>query len=226
MAAFGVPEPYVSALHRAGARPVLITPGDGGTPEEILAPFDALMLIGGGDVDPARYGGDPNEPVYGIEPDRDDLEIGLTRAAARAALPTLAICRGAQLVNVALGGTLIQHLPDLDGLIPHGSPIDGSPVSHDVKVEAGSRVAEAAGAARLTCTSHHHQGIGVVGDGLVPTAWAEDGQIEALESPDRWLVAVVWHPEITAQTDPAQQGLFDSFVRETKANSTDQAPAR
>ena len=214
MSAFGVPEPYVSALHRAGARPVLIAPGEPGTPEDVLAPFDALMLIGGGDVDPARYGGDPGEPVYGIEPDRDALEFGLTMAALRAALPTLAICRGAQLVNVALGGTLIQHLPGLDGLVPHGSPIDGSPVTHEVSIEPGTRLAEAAGAVRLSCTSHHHQGIAVVGNGLVVTARADDGQIEALEAPDGWLVSLMWHPEITAGEDPAQQRLFDAFVRE------------
>ncbi len=142
---FAVPDPYVDALRRAGLRPVLVpTPGDA-PPEEILEPFDGLVLIGGGDVEPSRYGAKPNAELYGLEPERDELEIGLLHAADRMDVPTLAICRGTQVLNVAFGGTLIQHLPDVEGLVAHGVPASGAPITHDVKAEPGSRLAEACG---------------------------------------------------------------------------------
>jgi putative glutamine amidotransferase len=209
---FGVPGPYVDALRRSGARPVLVPPGPEDA-KEVLDGIEGLLLVGGGDVDPARYGGDPAAPTYGVEPDRDRLEIDLVVAAAERGVPTLAICRGAQVANVALGGTLMQHLPDLPGVVAHGSPMDHGPVAHDVRLEPGSAVAAATGADRLSCTSHHHQGIDRVGEGLRPTGWADDGQIEALEGAGGLMVAVVWHPEITAPTDPGQQGLFDALAR-------------
>ena len=107
-------------------------PGEEGTPEEILDDFDGLLLVGGGDIDPARYGGGSNEHLYGIEPDRDEFEIRLLRAADRISIPTLCICRGMQVMNVAFGGTLHQHLPDVPGLIQHGVPVEGTQTIHDV----------------------------------------------------------------------------------------------
>ena len=159
----------------------------GASPREVLEPFDGLLLVGGGDIDPARYGGEPNEHVYGVEPDRDEAEIALLHAAERLALPTLCICRGIQVMNVAYGGTLVGHLPDVPGLQVHGVPLDESQTIHDVTPEPGSRLAAVTKAGTLACLSHHHQGIDRLGEGLEVTGRTEDGLIEAIERivPDR-----------------------------------------
>ena len=217
---YGVPALYLDALRRAGARTVILAPGEPGDPEEILDPFDGLLLVGGGDVDPARYGGTSNEHVYGVEPDRDEAEIALLHAAERIALPTLCICRGVQIMNVAYGGTLIGHLPDVPGLQVHGVPLEESQTIHDVIVEAGSRLSAVTKAERVASLSHHHQGIDRLGHGLAVTGRTEDGLVEAIERvvPDRedpnapWIVGVQWHPEETAERDPDQQALFDALT--------------
>ncbi len=211
VAGIAMPEPYAEALRRAGARPALLASPDDADAEEILAPFDGLLLIGGGDVDPARYGARPHAELYGVDPARDDLEIRLLRAADRLGMPTLAVCRGAQVMNVAFGGTLVQHLPDLEGLAPHGAPT-GEPVLHEVKALPGSRLARATGSEVLACSSHHHQGLGRLGQGLVATGWSGDGLVEAFEREAGWMLGVQWHPEETAAEDPAQQALFDSLA--------------
>lgn len=214
---YAVPEGYVVGLGRAGARPLLLPPAPGVAAEDLLAPFDAMVLAGGGDVDPARYGGgDPHPAVYGVDPVRDRSELDLVRAAIALRLPTLAICRGMQVLNVALGGSLHQHLPDLQGLDLHGHPTRHRPVLHDVKIAAGTRLAEAAGQEVLRCTSHHHQGVDRLGDGLVAVAWSGDGLVEGIElsgAEDGWIVGVQWHPEMTAAEDGNQQALFDGFAR-------------
>ena len=217
---YGVPALYLDALRRAGARTAILAPGEEGQPEALLEPFDGLLLVGGGDVDPARYAGDMNEHVYAVEPDRDETEIALLHAAERLAMPTLCICRGVQVMNVAYGGTLLGHLPDVDGLQVHGVPLDQTQTIHDVLVESGSRLSAVAKTDRLASLSHHHQGIDRVGDGLVVTARTEDGLIEAIERvvPDSedtsapWMLGVQWHPEETAEEDPAQQSLFDALA--------------
>ena len=216
--AFAVPDAYVAALRRAGARAVMIPPGDDAPGTELLAPFDALLLMGGGDVDPQRYGEEAHPTVYGIERERDDTEFAVLAAATERGLPTLAICRGFQVVNIAFGGTLHQHLPDDDGFLPHGTPVKDESVSHDVKLAPSSRVAKACGDDCVTGTSHHHQGVDRLGDRLVATGWSPDGLIEAVEldDSDAWLVAVQWHPEDTAASDPAQQGLFDALVTQAR----------
>lgn len=211
--AFGAPDLYFEALHRAGGRAAMLTTPDEADPTEILGRFDGLMLLGGGDVEPRRFGASPSPTLYGLEPERDELEIRLIRAADELGVPTLAICRGFQVVNVAFGGTLHQHIPDLEGLIPHGTPGGGEPVTHGVAVEPGSRLAEATGATTLACSSHHHQAVDRLGEGLVVAARTSDGLVEGLERPTGWLVAVQWHPEDTAADDPEQQALFDTFVR-------------
>jgi putative glutamine amidotransferase len=118
-----------------------------------------------------------------------------------------------QVLNVALGGTLLQHLPDEDRFGPHGVPSGEEGVDHDVKLAPGSRIASAAGAEVVSCSSHHHQGVDRIGDGLVPTGWSPDGLVEAIERTDGWMVGAQWHPEDTADRDPAQQALFDELVR-------------
>jgi len=214
---FGVPENYVDAIRRAGGRPTLLLPGDDMLPEELLRPFDALLLVGGGDVEPARYGQEPHASVYGVEPDRDVLEAELLHEADRSEMPTLAICRGMQLMNVAFGGTLIQHLPDHDAYLPHGKPSGRDDLAHDVKAAPGSRLSEAAGAEDLTCSTHHHQGVDHVGKGLSPTGWSEDGLVEAVERDGGWMLGVQWHPEDTASDDPRQQALFDALVGQARS---------
>jgi putative glutamine amidotransferase len=216
---YGVPSTYLDALRRAGARSAIVAPGEEGTPEEILEPFDALLLVGGGDVDPARYGGEHEEHLYGIEPDRDEFEIALLLTADRLAVPTLCICRGMQVMNVAFGGTLHEHLPEIAGLIEHGVPIEGTQTIHDVSVEPGTRLAAVTKSGPLAAASHHHQGIDRLGDGVSASGRTEDGLIEAIERtvPDQqdpratWMVGVQWHPEETAKHDAAQQSLFDAL---------------
>jgi putative glutamine amidotransferase len=217
---YGVPGPYLDALRRAGARTAIIAPGESGDPEELLSPFDGLLLVGGGDLGPARYGQAPGPELYGLEPDRDEAEIELLRAADRMALPTLCICRGMQVMNVAFGGTLHQHLPGIPGLIEHGVPLAGTQTVHDVRVEPGTRLsATTKTAGPLLGLSHHHQGVDRLGHGLAATGRSDDGLIEAIErvvddpeDPDAvWMLGVQWHPEETAHQDPAQQALFDGL---------------
>jgi putative glutamine amidotransferase len=210
-------------LRRAGARTAIVSPGDLGPAEETLEPFDGLLLVGGGDVEPARYGRESGEHVYGVEPDSDAFEIDLLLAADRIGMPTLCICRGMQVMNVAFGGTLRQHLPGSPGLLEHGVPVENTQTLHDVGFDPRSRVLATTGVAELTCSSHHHQGIDRVGGGLRATGWSDDGLVEAIErelggDPSErpyeagWMLGVQWHPEDTAEHDPGQQALFDSLA--------------
>ena len=214
---YGVPENYVDALRRAGGRASLILPGDDRTPSELLDRYEGLLLVGGGDVEPNRYGQPASETVYGVEEDRDAFEIDLLLEADRRALPTLCICRGMQVLNVAFGGTLIQDLPADDRFMSHGTPSGADELLHDVKLEPGSRLAEAAASDVVACSSHHHQGVDELGAGLIATGWSGDGLVEAIERPEGWLVGAQWHPEDTAPRDRAQQGLFDALVRRARA---------
>jgi len=213
--ASGVPDAYTHALLRAGVRPAMLALVDRAPAEELLEPFAGLVLVGGGDVSPHRYAADWNPAVYGVEPDRDELELALAREAVKNDLPVLAICRGLQVLDVALGGTLHQHLPDLPQLHAHGRPAtDGRPAAHRVLIEPGSRLAQAVDGDELPfCTSIHHQAANQVAPGLVVTARSPDGVIEALETgPEAgWVLAVQWHPERTAATAPRQQAIFDAF---------------
>jgi len=217
--AYAVPDPYVDAIRRAGGRPVLLPGPDEVPADEALEPFDGLLLVGGGDVDPVRYGARQRHPdVYGVDQQRDQHEIDLILAADRSELPTLAICRGVQVMNVAFGGTLHQHLPDAPGFDRHRLPA-GRSFIHEVKAAEGTRLAESSGAAALQCWSAHHQGVDELGEGLVPVGWAEDGLVEALERDRGWVLGVQWHPEQTAGQDPTQQSLFDGLVAASRRRS-------
>ncbi len=216
----GVPAPYVEALRRAGGLEAIVVtePLDADELEDSLDRFDGMLLLGGGDLDPATYGAKrTTDAIYGVRESRDTSELALVRAAIERGMPVLGICRGHQVLNVALGGTLEQHIPDRLGTGEHGTPgVAGGGYRHDVTVEPGTRLAAAMGAERARCSCHHHQAVDVPGRGLVVTARADDGIVEATElvGPDApWVVSVQWHPEDTAATDPAQQSLFDELVR-------------
>jgi putative glutamine amidotransferase len=230
---YGVPAPYIEALRRAGARTAMLSPGEPGDPAELLEPFHGLLLVGGGDVDPACYGAEPDTAHnYGVEPDRDAFEIDLVRTADRLHVPTLCICRGMQILNVAFGGTLHQHLPGRPGLLEHGVPVDDTATTHPVTPVPGTLLSATTGSGDVTCSSHHHQGVDRVAKGLVVAGRSPDGLVEALQRPipdalgnaseaePTWLLGVQWHPEDTATTDPAQQSLFDTVVNLARARST------
>ncbi len=209
---YTLPSEYVAAVQRARAVPVLIPP----LPElaqRYLELVDGVILAGGGDMDPTHYGGDAHETLYAIDEARDGLELELARRIVERRQPTLAICRGMQVVNVALGGTLIEHLPAVVGEdVLHRKP-PREPTPHPVKVKAGSRLAAIAGVTEFAPMSWHHQAIRATAPGLEVVATAPDGTIEAVElSTHPWLIAVQWHPELTAERDPAQQRLFDALV--------------
>jgi putative glutamine amidotransferase len=223
---YGVPSPYLDALRRAGARTAIIAPGEDGEPEELLEPYDGLVLVGGGDVRPSSYGAEPDtEHLYGVEPDRDAFEIALVHAADRLHVPTLCICRGMQIMNVAFGGTLHQHLPDMAGLLAHGVPVENTETLHPVTPEPRTLLSATTKSGPLTCSSHHHQGVDRVGEDLVVSGRSPDGLVEAIERPIpdmnttsiseaqiTWMLGVQWHPEETAASDAAQQSLFDAVT--------------
>ncbi len=205
---------YSDAVRRAGGVPILLPPGEE-PPEELLSALDGLVLTGGGDLDPALYGGLQHATIYGVDAERDLSELALARRVSATDLPTFAICRGAQVINVALGGTLIEHLPDERGdQIAHGPAPDVDRYEqHEVEVEPGSKLAEVMGVTSCSPPSWHHQAVRAIAPGLTVVARAADQTIEAFEQPGHpWLVGVQWHPEVTAASDPSQQRLFDALV--------------
>jgi len=179
-----------------------------------LEGFDGLVLPGGGDVDPARYGGDPAAPVYDVNPAQDELDLGIVAAALERGLPVLGVCRGLQVLNVALGGTLIEDLPASS--VPHTPASDGcgglSWTWHDVAVAEGSHLHGAVGAASFVVASGHHQAIGRLGRDLVATAVAGDGVIEAVEHTSAPVLAVQWHPEAEGTPAALAAAPFAAFA--------------
>jgi putative glutamine amidotransferase len=204
-----LPLSYVRAVERAGGIPVLVPP-QRLSPEEaavLVGRLDGLVVAGGPDVDPARYGADAHEATVVARGERDALELAAVHAIVAGEVPTLAICRGLQVLNVARGGTLVQHLPDRVGHDGH-SPVAAGYGRHEVHVAAGSQLARLVPWRSAEVPTHHHQAIDRLGDGLVASARADDGVIEAVEDPSvPFLVGVQWHPE--AGKDPA---LFEALL--------------
>ena len=191
------PRGYVDALQQAGATAVILPPDDAvaEAPAEVLDHLDGLLVSGGIDVDPLAYGARRARETAETDPARDRFELGLLTAALERDLPLLGVCRGGQLLNVACGGTLEQHLPNVIGSDRHRHT-PGSFADHEVELEPGSLAARAAGAERLGVKSHHHQGLGEIGEGLLVTGRADDGVAEAIEAADRrFALGVLWHPE-------------------------------
>ena len=213
-----VPEKYLHGVHRAGGTEAVLMPEriDPPDADERLRPFDALLLIGGSDVHPAAYGQDAHPACYGMDEEADAFELEMARAAIRLQKPLLAICRGMQVLNIALGGTLDQHISEREGLRDHGRLRSG-PVTHPVVLEPGSLLAKAMDADRPECQSSHHQAVDRLGDGLRVVGRTDDGVIEAVEHEAAWALGVQWHPERTAAEDPAQQRLFDALVEQARS---------
>ncbi len=200
-----VPLDYVEAVCAAGGRPVLLPPMTEGV-GETLAIADGLVFSGGPDIDPKNYGATIAGATSEVRPERDAAELGLLRAALAQDIPVLGICRGMQLLNVARGGTLVQHLPDVVHHVGHRTE-PGRFDIHAARIRRGTRTAEILGE-RVSVCSAHHQGIATVGDGLIATAWADDESIEAIEDPRKeFVVGVLWHPE--AGDD---NSLFEALV--------------
>ena len=210
---------YLDAVLRAGGEPLTLSPRELRHDEavQLLNGFKALVLMGGADVDPHLYGQHRQPHVYGVNAEQDQFEMALVHAAIELKLPTLAVCRGIQLVNVALGGTLIQHIGDIPGVIQHAPgkfPAGQDYALHDVEITSRTKLSKAVGATKVNVASFHHQGIDVVGKGLKVVARSSDGLVEGLEHTgrDQWLIGVQWHPEDTAATDPHQQNLYDALI--------------
>jgi putative glutamine amidotransferase len=212
------PRSYVGAVQAAGGLAVLLPPDDASAedPDELLDRLDALILAGGVDVDPASYGARPHPEVGSTVPERDRFELALAHQALERELPLLAICRGMQMLNVACGGTLVQHVPDVVGHEEHRYT-PGQFADHEVELESGSLAARAVGSERSAVKSHHHQGVDELGEGLVASGWADgDGLVEAIEDPGRrFVLGVLWHPE-----EDESSRLIATLVEEARAAAT------
>ena len=200
------PARYVQAVQQAGGRALLLPPNseDAEDPEGILELLDALVVPGGaGDLDPTLYGDERHPETGPVQEERDAYELALVRGALEREMPVLGICRGMQILNVAYGGTIEQHLPDVLGHEEHRHT-PGTFADHEVRLDPGSLAARAAGSERTPVKSHHHQGIKDVGSGLVVTGRAvEDDAVEAVEDPScPFVLGVLWHPEEDEKSQP------------------------
>lgn len=209
---------YLRALEAAGAAPLTIAPGmDRDGIAGVLKMCSGLVLTGGGDVAPARYGQEPTEHLKFVSDERDALEFAAIEAADAAGVPILAICRGMQVLNVSLGGSLVQDIPAMvEGALAHAVEEPRYAPAHPVEVAAGSRLAAIVGAGRTEVNSRHHQALAELGKGLVVTARAPDGIVEAVELPGKqFVLGVQWHPEDMADRaafGPSAERLFAAFV--------------
>jgi len=209
---------YTDSVIAAGGVPIVLIPVEDGLLDHVLDQIDGLLLAGGGDIAPERYGASPHETISDVDEERDRFEIGLVQRAQHRKLPTMAICRGLQVVNVAFGGTLIQDLPSVTGAIGHVVSDAGAYEPHaSVEVVEGCRIARIIGAGEQRVNSLHHQAVDQVGEGIRVVATAPDGTVEGIEheDPDWSMVAVQWHPEfLDAHTHEPSAQLFRAFIDE------------
>lgn len=216
---------YADAVVTVGALPVVLPVLDPADADEALAGLDGLLLTGGGDVSAECYGEEPAPEAYGRDAARDRWELALVAAARAAGLPILGVCRGAQVLNVAAGGTLVQHLPVVTDESHREYERDAETV-HPVALDPESLLAAVTGQRELGVNSLHHQAVAVVGPGLRPVAWAPDGVIEAVESVEDRLLGVQWHPELLVHeaAPPAHRRLF-AWLAQAAAERRDAAPS-
>lgn len=202
---------YSREVAEAGAQPLLLPPSPEMTaaPDEVLDLLDAVIVAGGSDVDPATYGAEPDERTRNVRPERDEFELALTRRAIERELPLLGVCRGMQMLNIARGGTIDQHLETADTHLH----TPGRFSDHEVALEPGSLAARAVGAESVSVHSHHHQGIDRLGEGLIVSGRAPDGVIEAIELPgDAFALGILWHTE-----EERGSTVIASLVERTRA---------
>jgi putative glutamine amidotransferase len=221
-----LPRSYVNSVQRAGGVALMLPPDPAAVeaPDMLLDLIDALVLAGGSDMDPASYGAEPHEKTVGTVPERDTFELALARRAMERDMPFLGICRGMQVMNVARGGTLTQHLPDDYGHTDHRRTLGSfENADHDVRLAHGSLAARVANEDLHGTKSHHHQGVERIGDGLEVTGWATiDDLPEAIEVPgNRFALGVQWHPE----ADPASP-LIEALVDEARSYRTERLRSR
>jgi putative glutamine amidotransferase len=225
----GVNRSYVDAVIRAGGIPVVLPVLAASDVDDLLRSVDGLLLSGGVDIDPSRYGAVRAPEVEVIDPARDEFELALARAAADLDIPILGVCRGMQLLNVAFGGTLIQHLPGSEAESGHRERVRVAEIIHDIDVQPGSLLSEVLGADRVGVNTLHHQAVAEIGIGLVPVAWsADDGIVEAVERVGTSrMLGVQWHPELLGQL-PGNAELFTWLVTacSTENPRVDPAAAR
>lgn len=213
---------YLRAIEGASLIPLVLTPDiSPGALEAAMSQVSGLLLTGGGDVEPARYGGPAHETLVGVSEARDSLEIDAIRLAGERKLPVLAICRGLQVLNVALGGSLVQDIPSMvEGACSHSLEDPRQGPAHEVEVMPGSRLAEILGAGVIPVNSRHHQAAARLGDGLEVSARSADGVIEGLELPgERFVVAVQWHPEDMLGHFESAGKLFAAFAAAARVPS-------
>ena len=216
---FSLRDDYVRAVEKAGGLPLVLAPGTAGDAPPLLDHLDGLLLTGGADLDPGLYGEAPHETVRRVIPERDALEIALSREALRRDTPLLAICRGHQVLNVAMGGTLVQDLPSQwKGAVNHDPEAERWSPAHDVRILPGTRLREILGEERVAVNSFHHQAVKEPGRGAVVSAYSEeDDVVEAIEVPGRRLaLGVQWHPEAFWDKDGRFQPLFEALVRASR----------
>ena len=210
------PSAYVEAVVWAGGRPLIVPPVEEGV-EETLEALDGVVFSGGEDLDPAHYGAERHPETQGVHEARDRAELALLKGALDRDMPVLAVCRGSQVLNVALGGDLVQHLPEVVGHDEH-KHTPGEFADHDVRVAPDSRLGRLVGE-HAPVKSHHHQGFGRLGAGLREVAWADDGIIEGLEDPARrFALGVLWHPEVGEDF-----ALFEALVEEARSYREERA---
>ena len=207
-----LPRAYVEAVQVAGGTPILLPPKQL-DPSQILQLLDGLILPGGGDINPILYGGTPHSTIYSVDPDRDEFEFALAKLALTASIPVLGICRGMQMLNVASGGDLVTHVPEIYGTaITHRLDHPRRPTQHEVYILPESRLADILGTTEATIVTWHHQSVKNLSIDWKVAAKAPDGLIEAIEHQRHlWMFGLQWHPEMSAH-DPAHQRLFQAFV--------------
>ena len=221
----GATRSYVDAVARAGGIPVVLPVLAPAAADGVLDRLDGLLLSGGGDIDPALYGAEPDPHLQGVDAERDAFEVALVRRAIARRIPVLGVCRGSQVINVARGGSLIQHLGDHTD-VEHQDRIRFDTVIHHVSIVPSSRVAEVVGSTYVGVNTLHHQAVDRLGDGLSAVAWSTDEPvdvIEAIELDGRDVLGVQWHPELLP-TAPEHQALF-AWLVDTARDRSQPLPA-
>ncbi|MFN2322254.1 MAG: gamma-glutamyl-gamma-aminobutyrate hydrolase family protein [Trueperaceae bacterium] len=209
---------YADAVLAEGGLPAYVTNHDPEAAADFVARADGLLLSGGPDLDPRRFGQLPHPDLGAVDPERDAFELALYRAARDQGTPVFGVCRGVQVINVAEGGTLHQHLPALGGPLQHSQRDPGGQPHHELALAEGSAIRAGFGAAKVRTNTYHHQGLDALGAGLRATAHAEDGLVEAVEGTEgAWLLGVQWHPEMSYHMGPEHHAPFRVFLDACRA---------